>query len=62
VDEAYRVFESVLEVHGFTTIESGDVVKIVPSTVARGKSIETRLREEAVTPEDKVITQLIRLD
>ena len=62
VEEAYRVFESVLEVHGFTTIEAGAVIKIVPSVVARGKSIETRLREEATSPEDKVITQLIRLD
>jgi len=62
VDEAYRVFESVLEVHGFTTVDSGNVVKIVPSTEARGKSIETRLREEAAIPEDKIITQLIRLN
>jgi len=62
VEEAYRVFGSVLEVHGFTTIEAGAVIKIVPSVVARGKSIETRLREEATSPEDKVITQLIRLD
>ncbi len=62
VDEAYQVFLSVLEVNGFTTIDSGDVIKIVPSTEARGKSIETRLREEAIVPEDKVVTQLIRLD
>jgi general secretion pathway protein D len=62
VDEAYKVFESVLEVHGFTTVPSGSIVKIVPSVAARGKSIETRLREEATGPEDKVITQLIRLD
>ena len=62
VDEAYKVFESVLEVHGFATVPSGTIVKIVPSVAARGKSIETRLREEATSPEDKVITQLIRLD
>ncbi len=61
VDEAYRVFESVLEVHGFTTIESENVVKIVPSVDARGKSIETRLKEEVSNPEDRIITQLIRL-
>jgi general secretion pathway protein D len=61
VDEAYRVFESVLEVHGFTTIESENVVKIVPSVDARGKSIETRLKEEASNPEDRIITQLIPL-
>jgi general secretion pathway protein D len=62
VDEAYKVFESVLEVHGFATVPSGSIVKIIPSVEARGKSIETRLREEATSPEDKVITQLIRLD
>ena len=59
--EAYKVFESVLEVHGYTTVQSGEIVKIVPSPDARSKSIETRLREEATDPEDKVVTQLIPL-
>ena len=62
VDEAYRVFESVLEVHGFTTVPAGSVIKIVPAVHARGKNIETRLREEAIEPEDKVVTQLIPLE
>ncbi|MBW1676042.1 MAG: type II secretion system secretin GspD [Deltaproteobacteria bacterium] len=62
VKEAYRVFESVLEVHGFTTVSAGSVVKIVPSVQARSKNIETRLREEAIDPEDKVVTQLIPLE
>ncbi|MBW2171683.1 MAG: type II secretion system secretin GspD [Deltaproteobacteria bacterium] len=62
VKEAYKVFESVLEVHGFTTIPSGSVVKIVPAVQARSKNIETRLREEAIDPEDKVVTQLIPLE
>jgi len=61
VKEAYKIFQSVLEVHGFALVESGDVTKIVPATDARTKSIETRLREEAGEPEDKVITQIIRL-
>jgi general secretion pathway protein D len=59
VKEAYKVFESVLEVHGFT---AGNIIKIVPALEARTKSIETRLREEAITPEDKVATQLIPLE
>ena len=59
--EAYKVFESVLEVHGYTTVKSGEVVKIIPSPDARSKSIETMLREEASAPEDKVVTQLIPL-
>ena len=61
VKEAYRVFESVLEVHGYTTIKSGEVTKIVPSPDARSKNIETRLKEEAASPEDRVVTQLIPL-
>ncbi len=61
VEEAYRVFESVLEVHGYTTVPAGKIIKIVPAVVARGKDIETRLREEAITPEDKVVTQLVPL-
>lgn len=62
VKEAYHVFESVLEVHGFTTVPAGNIIKIVPALQARTKSIETRLREEAITPEDNVATQLIPLE
>jgi general secretion pathway protein D len=61
LNEAYQVFESVLEVHGYTTVKSGEVVKIIPSPDARSKSIETKLREESTTPRDRVVTQLIPL-
>jgi general secretion pathway protein D len=61
VDEAYRVFESVLEVHGFTTVPSGSVTKIVSSTEARSKNIETLFGNEKVKPEDKLVTQIIPL-
>jgi len=61
LNEAYKVFESVLEVHGFTTVKSGEVVKIIPSPDARSKNIETKLREEAAAPEDNIVTQLIPL-
>jgi len=61
VNEAYKVFESVLEVHGFAAIKAGEVTKIVPSPDARSKNIETMLKQEAASPEDKVVTQLIPL-
>jgi general secretion pathway protein D len=61
LNEAYKVFESVLEVHGYTTVQSGEVVKVIPSPDARSKSIETKLREESTTPRDRVVTQLIPL-
>ncbi len=61
VDEAYKVFESVLEVHGFATVQAGEVIKIVTAPDARSKNIETMLRQEAASPEDKVVTQIIPL-
>lgn len=61
LQEAYKVFESVLEIHGFTTVEAGEITKIIPMPDARTKNIETILQEESTGPEDKVVTQLIPL-
>ena len=61
VAEAFKVFESVLEVHGFTTVPSGSVTKVVPAPEARAKSIETRLYEEAGGVTDRVVTQIVTL-
>ncbi|MCD4716159.1 MAG: type II secretion system secretin GspD, partial [Desulfobacterales bacterium] len=61
VGEAYKVFESVLEVNGYTTVPAGSIVKIVPSVSARSKDIETRLKREISIPQDKLVTQLIPL-
>jgi len=61
VKEAYKVFESVLEVHGYATVKAGKVIKIIPSPEARTKNIETLLKESAASPEDKIITQIITL-
>ena len=61
VKEAYKVLQSVLEVNGFTIVESDSITKIVPMIEARSKDIETGLREESIGPEDKLVTQLIPL-
>jgi general secretion pathway protein D len=61
LDEAYRVFESVLEVHGYTTVKAGEIVKILPAPEARTRNIQTLLEQERAGPEDKVVTQLIPL-
>jgi general secretion pathway protein D len=61
VNEAYKVFESVLEVHGYATVDAGEITKIIPSPYARTMNIETRLKKEADSPNDKIITQLIHL-
>jgi general secretion pathway protein D len=61
LDEAYRVFESVLEVNGFTTVKSGEIVKILSAPEARTRNIQTLLEQEKATPEDRVVTQIIPL-
>ncbi len=61
VAEAYKVFESVLDVHGFATVEAGKLIKIIPSPDARTKSIETRSRAQGDSDDDQVVTQLMPL-
>ena len=59
--EAYRIFESVLEVNGFAAVPSGSVVKIVPSVQARSKNIATYRDGEMLPAEDRIITRIVRL-
>jgi general secretion pathway protein D len=61
VDEAYRVFVSVLEVHGFTIVDAGEITKIVPMPDARTRNIETRFKDDLQDANDRVITQIIPL-
>jgi general secretion pathway protein D len=61
VNEVFRFFQSVLEVHGYTTVQARGLVKIVPSATARGKAVETRSVEPSKPPEDKLVTQVIHL-
>ncbi len=60
-EEAYRVFESVLEVHGYTTVDSGAVTKIIPSVKARSANIRTLQAGADAQTEDQMVTQLIPL-
>src|SRR5262249_38683928 len=50
-EEAYLVFQSVLQVKGFTTVPSGNFVKIVPVSEGRESAIPTGVRagDELVT-------------
>lgn len=61
VGEAYKVFESVLDVHGFATVETGKLIKIIPAPDARTKNIETRTRAKGDSDDDQVVTQLMPL-
>ena len=61
IKEAYDVFESVLEIHGYAAVNSGKLVKVIPAKMANQKNIVTKLKREAMEVNDHVITQLIPL-
>ncbi len=60
-EEAYRVFESVLEVYGYTTVPAGAVTKILPSARARSQNLQLFQDGGSDRPEDRVVTQLVPL-
>ena len=59
-DEFYEVFLSILEVHGFSTVPTGDVIKIVPSVKAKQVGIPTVSRDNQL-PGDQVVTRIIQV-
>ena len=62
VDEAYRVFESILAVKGFTTVPApGGVLKILPLRDAKENPIETVRGDEKAENRDTFITRLLPL-
>ncbi|MES9831485.1 MAG: type II secretion system secretin GspD [Candidatus Thiodiazotropha sp. DIVDIV] len=58
--EFYEVFLSILEVHGFSTIPSGDVIKIVPDVKAKQGGIPT-LSANGAFPGDQIVTRIIQV-
>jgi general secretion pathway protein D len=62
LDQAYRVFESILQVKGFTTVPGpSGVLKIVPIRAAKESAIETVPGLRQVPNRDLYITRLIPL-
>ena len=62
VQDVYKVFLSVLEINGFATVPVGDIIKIVPSSIAREKSVETRSKKNGSESDDRMVTQIITLE
>src|SRR5690606_21453417 len=58
-EELYSMFLSVLDVHGYTAIESGNVVRIVPNRDAR--SLPVPNQNEVTQVDDTYITQVVQL-
>src|SRR5262245_30314288 len=60
-DEAYAIFQSVLQVKGFTTVPSGRIVKILPSKDAKQSGAPVVYNGALATTGDEVITRLVPL-
>ena len=60
-DEAYEVFLSVLQVHGFAVIESDNAIKVVPDALAKQSSVPIAQASRRGTPED-VVVQIVKIN
>ncbi len=60
-ENIYEIFLSVLKVHGFSTVPSGDAIKIIPSAGAKQDNIPTILEENSVASE-KILTQVVQVN
>lgn len=65
VEDAYKVFESVLDINGFATVESGKITKIIPTPKAKSDNIDTRMIQGVKRSDgliDKIVTRIIPLE
>jgi general secretion pathway protein D len=63
IEEAYRMFESILEVSGYTTVPAGRIIKIVPAREAKSSGVDTVTeRERRVLKGEQFVTRIIHLD
>ncbi len=61
-EQAYAVFESILQVKGFTTVKTpSGVVKIIPIRDAKESSVETLRGSQGTPNRDRFVTRLIPL-
>jgi general secretion pathway protein D len=59
-DELYDLFLSILEVHGYTAVRSGGVVRVIQSKDARSSPVS--VADDGPRGSDEYMTQVIRLD
>ena len=60
--ELYDLFLSILEVHGYTAVRSGGVVRVIQSKDARSSPVSVRDDGPAGRATDEYVTQVIRLE
>ncbi|MBT4522891.1 MAG: type II secretion system secretin GspD [Halieaceae bacterium] len=60
--ELYNLFLSILEVHGYTAVRSGGIVRVIQSKNARAAPVNVRDAGDAGGNTDEYVTQVIRLE
>jgi general secretion pathway protein D len=58
-DELYETFLSVLQVHGYAAVPSGDLIKIVPEVNAKQGPVPAY--DESASASDQLVTQVIKV-
>jgi general secretion pathway protein D len=61
-EEAYQLFQAVLQVKGFTTVPSGAAIRIIPTKDAKGTSLRTLTDGAAHVPSEEYITRVVPLN
>src|ERR1039457_2048037 len=59
-EQAYQIFQSVLQVKGFTTVQAGKIIKIVPARNVRSSAALTESKNPAETGGDDYVTRMVR--
>lgn len=60
-DQAYSIFQSVLQVKGFTTLQAGSIIKIIPSRDVRQSAELTQSQLPGITQGDQYVTRMVKL-
>ena len=58
--ELYDLFLSILDVHGYTAVRSGGVVRVIPNKTARSAPVDVISGTSIIS--DEYVTQVIRLE
>ena len=60
-DQAYQIFQSVLQLKGFTTQQAGQIIKIIPSRNVRQAAPLTESQQPFTQNGDEYVTRLVKL-
>ena len=60
-EQAYSIFQSVLQVKGFTTVQAGTIIKIIPAREVRQSAELTQSQQPGLTQGDQYVTRMIKL-